>query len=522
MKKILFIYLKKTIWQTLSLLVLIPLFSYLTVRLSIQIKKIIDGFTTAEDISIKIMVFIMLSVGAFLINNIISIISQYIKTSLSIYLKKAALGRLFKYRTGDLKRENIVELWVKDINEFVECIFSIINPNIINISVGLFALYQLFRINLYFSIFSITLSILIIPLMKLFGKKIAAIARTQRESNKKLNNQILNFYKNRTLILNYGINMWVLNGLNELSEKISYDNSLFYLIGNFSRILQRIISSILPSGILIFSFILLTNNSISIGEVVASLTLITNVSTGIESLIDTYSKFKITEQRMKELNIFYEILFISNSRVRIPNDNHLDIKLENITYMREEKKILNHFSLNIQNGEKIAIVGESGSGKTTLVRMIMGMVKPTTGQVFINGIELEKIDLTSYWEKMIYISSNIYVRNGTLKSNLSINESKLDSEIANLGLEKLDRMIGPNHYNISGGEEKKLAFLRELNRKNDNHSLIILDEISTGLDNRSITTIFNYLEQMAATVILITHDKTLAQKMDKIIKIDHL
>lgn len=519
MKKLLFYFIKQKWWLLIILTTIVPIFSYVSVQTSIQIKNIINSFVDNRNVLNGIGVFVILSATTFLLGNIIQLVSSYLNISLSVYLKKYVLDRLFNYRTFDLDKENLLELWNKDISEFADYILSIINPSIINVSVGLVALYQLTRINVWFSVFTVVISLLLIPLMKIFGNKVSLIAAEKREKTQKLNNQMLNFYKNKFLILNYGISSWIKGNLNELAKNISRNMSIFNQVNNLSRISKRVVSSLLPICILLYSAYLFSNYDINIGEIVASLSLTTIVSTGINSLIDVYTKLRITEKRSKSLDEFYKELVFNKKKQGWFNHGIYNIELKDVSYTTiEEKVILKNISLEIKQGEKIAIVGDSGSGKSTLIKIIMGLTMPTEGKIYVNNQLLKKEMLTNYWKKIIYIPTNIYIKPGTLLSNLRNDDSE-DVEINEIGLNNLSRLIGVDHDNISGGEEKKVAFLRELKRKRNNQTLTVMDEISTGVDINTVNYMARKIIDIKGTVLLVTHDQYLASKMDRVIKI---
>lgn len=512
----------KNKWVPITLMIIIvPAFSYTSVRTSVQIKYIIDSFVNKKSIVNELFVFISLSVVVFILSNLILIITRYLETTLSVYLKKQVLEKLFSYRTSDITKENIIELWSKDVSEFVNYVLSVLNPSLINVCVGVVALYQLTKINLWFSVFTIVISISLIPLMKVFGNKISMLAAKKREHTKKLNSQTLNFFKNKFLIINYGIVEWIKKDLNNLSINILNDVSLFNQVSNLSRISKRVFSSLLPISILLYASILFTvpNSSITVGAVVASLSLTTNVSTGINSLIDVYTKLKVTQERTHALKSFYEGMILRNNELESTYERIDTIVLDNIFFTTNEgKHLLNNISLKIDKDEKIAIVGESGSGKTTLLKIILGLVEPTKGRILVNGIPLEKEKLTYYWKKIIYIPSNIYISPGTLLSNIG-NIKSDNEEIDKIGLTNVYRTIGTDHENISGGEEKKVAFLREIMRKENNQTLIVMDEISTGVDVNTINYMAEKIRNINGTVILVTHELNLAEKMDKMIRV---
>ncbi len=157
-------------------------------------------------------------------------------------------------------------------------------------------------------------------------------------------------------------------------------------------------------------------------------------------------------------------------------------------------------SLEIRGGEVIAFAGYSGSGKTTMIKLLVGLYKPTVGNVSLNGVDGNNIDYDVLRQHIGYVSQDTQLFAGTIRENLLfVNPDATDdacwealrsaavADVADRGGKGLDTKIGEGGLKLSGGERQRLAIARALVRNPD---LIIFDEATSSLDSiteRSIT-----------------------------------
>lgn len=194
------------------------------------------------------------------------------------------------------------------------------------------------------------------------------------------------------------------------------------------------------------------------------------------------------------------------------------IKLEKITLKYGSRTVLNDISFEINNNGLYFIQGESGRGKTTIIDIIIGLITPDSGNVYINGVNKEEISPYSWSEKIAYVPQEAYLVSGTLKQYLSsfgiayINEEKIWSSlklahISNLIKtlnEKLNTRISNGGGNFSGGERQRISIARGLAK---NAELIILDEPTSSLDGKNETELFETLKELSQDriIIVVTH-----------------
>lgn len=198
-----------------------------------------------------------------------------------------------------------------------------------------------------------------------------------------------------------------------------------------------------------------------------------------------------------------------------------------------ELQILQGISLNIYEGEFIAIVGESGSGKSTLMNIIGALDKPTEGSYILDGIDVQNAsekemnNIRNQKIGFVFQNFNLIGRNSALKNvELPMLYSGVNSKKrTERAMELLEKVGMADRYKhkpneLSGGQKQRVAIARSL--AND-PSIILADEPTGALDSetsRIVMDIFHDLNKtQKKTIILITHSKELAEECPRIITI---
>jgi len=194
----------------------------------------------------------------------------------------------------------------------------------------------------------------------------------------------------------------------------------------------------------------------------------------------------------------------------------------------KEKTVLSGFNLKVHPGETIALVGESGAGKTTLINMVIGFIKPDTGMVFLDGKDMEELNLRSYRNYLAVVPQNTILFSGTIRDNITygikdISEEKLWNAIRAANLESfiktlpqgLSTRVGEHGGKLSGGQRQRIAIARALIR---DPKVIVLDEATSALDSVSEREIQNALENLmkGRTTFVVAHRLSTIRNADKI------
>lgn len=196
----------------------------------------------------------------------------------------------------------------------------------------------------------------------------------------------------------------------------------------------------------------------------------------------------------------------------------LEVKNIFFRYNQSQKYILEDVSFCIPKGKFIGIMGPSGAGKTTFIDILLGLLKPSSGQILCDGIDINK-NIRSWQANLAYVPQDIYLIDGSVAENIALGENKDDIDMALLNRvmsmaelsdfvlalpEGIDTFVGERGVKLSGGQRQRIGIARALYQKPE---LLILDEATSALDNdteKSITdTILKLKGQI--TIIAIAH-----------------
>ncbi|MBO6299133.1 MAG: ABC transporter ATP-binding protein [Lachnospiraceae bacterium] len=211
------------------------------------------------------------------------------------------------------------------------------------------------------------------------------------------------------------------------------------------------------------------------------------------------------------------------------------IVAEDITFAYESKPdvtVLNGVTIEIPSKKSIALVGSSGAGKTTLADVILGLYKPQSGRILMDGKDIhENMDA---WRRMIgYIPQNIYLLDDTIRANIALGvpEDKVDDDKIWAVLEEaqladfireqekgLDTNIGDRGVKLSGGQRQRIGIARALYTDPE---LLVLDEATSALDTETETAVMDAIFRLSGkvTMIVIAHRITTIRNCDHIYKI---
>ncbi len=207
------------------------------------------------------------------------------------------------------------------------------------------------------------------------------------------------------------------------------------------------------------------------------------------------------------------------------------LKLNNIEMKFGDTKVLKNINLEVNTGEKVVVIGPSGSGKSTLLRCINFMVEPTGGEIYFNGVKLDKNNVHEYRQKigMVFQNFNLF-NNLTVLDNIILapvklgklnveNAKKRASEL----LKKIDLLDKKDVYpsSLSGGQKQRVAIVRTLIMEPE---IILFDEPTSALDPEMVREVQELMIELAnegMTMMIVTHEVSFVKKVaTKIVFVD--
>lgn len=192
------------------------------------------------------------------------------------------------------------------------------------------------------------------------------------------------------------------------------------------------------------------------------------------------------------------------------------------------------FTLNIKSGETIALVGRSGAGKTSLVNLLVRFQETTSGQIYLDDLRIEDIDLPTLRRQVAMVNQQVVLFNRTVRENIAYGQLEGAKEediiaaakaayahdfIMNLP-QGYDTVLGAQGLNLSGGQRQRIAIARAILK---DAPILILDEATSALDNESehfIQKAFDQAMQQDRTAIVIAHRLSTIENADRIVVMD--
>ena len=213
-----------------------------------------------------------------------------------------------------------------------------------------------------------------------------------------------------------------------------------------------------------------------------------------------------------------------------------EFRFENVSFSYDKKSgaqpALQQINLRVQAGESIGIVGPSGSGKSTLMSLITGFHRPTSGRIFLDGEDMNEIDLRTYRRHLAIVSQQTILFNGTLRENIvygtkDVGEDELQAAIADANAtsfikelpQGLETELGVEGVQLSGGQRQRIAIARALLR---DPRVLILDEATSALDTGTAAVVRQALKRLMAgrTTFIIAHHQNILSHVNRTIVLE--
>ncbi|WP_439930732.1 peptidase domain-containing ABC transporter [Bacillus velezensis] len=521
-----------------SIIVFLSLISYLlTLYVPILVQKLIDTsieYNNLNSISNIVWITFLISIlyGMFVLFRGLKMISLNIFLSKNLVVDTFAHLLKLPFKFFDLRSPGDLLFRLNSMNGFRELLSTQLISGLIDLGAVVFILAYMFFKSIPLTLITILIFAINTVFMFLTRPAVAqAIDDEVAEQSKSQAIQIESIFSIAAIKIsgmeNEIFSTWN-NSFNEVIKRFKKRSILQNVVNTVTQVFQ----TIAPLVILILELLLFFDNKFTMGEVIAYHSLSVTFFGLTTSLFGTYTQFILATSYLERVKDITETECEKNIENAVNLKLRRNVKLENVSfsYTKHSPKVLKNISLEIREGQKIAIVGSSGSGKSTLSKLIMGLYDPTEGQICFDSIPLEKLDRKQLYKQMGIVPQDITLFNSSILKNITLNNknisvekvrkvakaAQIDKEIESMPM-KYNTPISEMGMNLSGGQRQRIVLARAL--LND-PKILILDEATSSLDLVNESLISKYLSEMGCTRVVIAHRLSTIIDSDFIIVLD--
>ena len=369
----------------------------------------------------------------------------------------------------------------------------------------LFILIFILSIQFFLFLIVLLMMVIIFLVFYFYSKKLHIENKKILEQKEHLNDGLLEFQENYFQTIQFKVKKMMKNKLGYLYDNYFMDVYHHDEITNRHQIQLEALIQIMIMVVLLFSIFIYKKQQMTLGTVMLVYLL-------LSYMIDPLMKISVFIAMHDELQIIFERYkeMLPEKRERkkkIKKIKSIELKHVSFSY-GYTRPLFDYFQLKIERS--LFIQGKTGSGKSTLLKLIMNQLQPTKGEIVINGINLQELDLNSYYSHIKYLNKTPVFYKESLRTNMIFDRLFLENKMIELlhyfmlddlvnGLDlKLDEQGGF----LSSGQGQLVMIIRALLSEPD---VLILDEAFSNIDQERLQLLINYLSFQKIIVIIVSH-----------------
>ena len=522
------------------------------------LKPLLDkGFTGNLDHALwRVPAFL---VGLAFIRGIAQFGSNYalshITNSVLLKLREQMFNRLLQ-APADIYQSrsaaSLINAVVFEVNAVLQVITSIA-MNLVRDSLTVLGL----MLYLFYLNWRLTLLIMIIfPILGLMvtiiNKRLRRLHKVHQDMTNELSYVVEETVGGYKVVKLHGGQTYEKNRFQEIANKLRRYSMKIAVAGGLNQPITQFVASIALSGVLLVALFQSSMAETTVGGFVAFVTALILIISPLKHLADINQPlqrgvaaaemiFKLMDQPIEEDQARrQDAIKLARAQGEIQFSGvgftYLNQAYEEDPAQAQSREALKEVSLTIRAGEVVAFVGPSGSGKSTLVNLLPRFFNPSTGQILLDGIDIQTIELKDLRRQMAFVSQDVVLFNDTIAANVAYgatSAAEIDRQkvlqalqAANLGSliqelpQGIDSEIGDNGNRLSGGQRQRLAIARAIYK---DAPILILDEATSALDSESERQVQEALETLmkGRTTLVIAHRLSTIENANRIVVLDH-
>jgi len=503
-------------------------------------REIFDNGIMMNDLDV-VFRYTALILGIFVVEQFLSFLQfihyEYINRQIPYELMHKAVDHSINLKVSYHKDNNFMKT-IQNVYMDIGNIAQIANANLLQAFVSLFKIIG-GMIGLILIDWRLTLFILVIIPLELIIKQLISFKRSKYMTMLMKANEKFSIWLGETFMNVEIIKLWNLQNrrrkeFNTLQKDMMKVETQMEYLDNYSALSSQVLSMIFTHGLNVLGAILILGDELTIGGLFAFTAYSMFVMQPISLLADIAYRFSSSMPAFERFLNYFDHETEDFEGVHLESTCRIEeLSFEGVAFgYSDENVVLKEITFSVSKGEKVAFVGVNGSGKTSIVNLILRFLEPDTGEIKLNGRNVQSIALNNYRDLFSVMNQNVSLFEGSIRSNVDIlgNLSKdqiheyLDLATATKFVEQLsngiDTHIGYYGSKLSGGERQKISLARAFSKKGQ---ILILDEATASFDLKAENEFDRYIaeNEFYEIVIVVSHRKNILKKLDKIFIIDH-
>jgi len=400
------------------------------------------------------------------------------------------------------------------INAFINILFSSV------IGIGFLIWYAITKHWMLIPVFVIGVLVLG-GLTGLLSKKIKTIQRSINRETNQMSGAITESLRNIELVKSLGLTYPEIKRLREHTKKIFDLEMIKVKKVRMLSFFQSSALTLLKQSILFILLWLIFRHVLSTGELISMQFISTTIFGPLQDLGNIILSYREAEASLLNFDKLMKQPVETRPEEPVAIGPLENLRFENVVFQHKTAShtAIDDISFEVKSGETIAFVGPSGSGKSTLVKLLVGLYKPVSGQIYFNNVPASDIRYNELRRQIGFVTQETQLFFGTIRDNLLFVKASATEDEMLAALHKascdgmlsrsergLDTLLGEGGMKLSGGERQRIAIARALLR---NPGLMIFDEATSALDSLTEEAITETIKEISAEhdpiIILIAH-----------------